>query len=205
MAINDETNQQRTQQQSTTSQAAPGGATEGNRFWSFHQQNVTNSPVAAGVGGEYLTKMRTLVLEMYKEIAEGMEVTTLTLNRLNYPALKFSALVVACRIPQSGKDIIAFHTLVLEATGERLAPVMRTIDNQPIQVNRVTSDAYDDVLYKMAFEAVSTEFPDATVYSADAMVVPSSVTVDRKDLVEHCSQCSYGLCLGDQPSIRRLR
>lgn len=166
-----------------------------NRFWSFHQQNVVNSPVSAGVGGEYFTKLRTAFIEIYKDIAEGVEVSILSLNRQNFPALKFSALVVACRMPDVNNSAVAFHTLLLEATGEKLGSVFRQIDNQNISINRVTGDAYDDVLYKTAFDCVQAEYPNCNIYSADAMVIPSHIDAAKKEIVENIARNAALACV----------
>lgn len=200
MALIDNDNTNQSTQQAAPQQAAQ--SSQGNQeprkaagFWSFHQQNVVNNPVAAGVGGEYFTKMRTQLAEIYKDIAGGVDVRIISLNRQNMPALRFSALVVACRMPEINKQAVAFHTLILEATGEKLQPAVRQIDNQQVRVNRVTSDAYDEVLYKTAFDAVTAEFANSFIYSADAMVVPANVNVEKKEVVENLARNAAMACV----------
>lgn len=183
---------------SGSAKAAGSKQPEGQRqhFWSFHQQNVVNSPVAAGVGGEYYTKMRAKLSEIYKDIAEGVDVTILALNRQNFPALKFSALVIACRMPNLSESVVAFHTLVLEATGDRLGSVMKQIDNMPVSINRVTSDAWDAILYKTAFDAVTTQFPNCQIFSADAMVIPGHVSSEKNpETVENIARNAALACV----------
>lgn len=178
MAIVDEnaSNQQQgnTGTRQDTYQAAAQGGQQQNR-WSFHQTNLTKSPVAAGVGGEYFTRFRTAINELFKDIVEGVELKIISLNRQNSQEMRFSAIVVAVRMPNVSGNVAAFHTLILEATGEKLTPRMVTMDNQQVRVNMVTGDAFDEVLQKKAFDAVSSEFPSCHIYSADAMVVPSHV------------------------------
>lgn len=144
-------------------------------MWSFHQTNLTKSPVAAGVGGEYFTKFRTAINELFKDIVEGVELKIISLNRQNAQEMRFSAIVVAVRMPKVSSNVAAYHTLILEATGEKLTPRMVNMDNQQVRVNMVTGDAFDDVLQKKAYDAVTAEFPSCHIYSADAMVVPAHV------------------------------
>ncbi len=155
--------------QSAAAQTQKGG------MWSFHQTNLTKSPVAAGVGGEYFTKFRTAINELFKDIVEGVELKIISLNRQNAQEMRFSAIVVAVRMPKVSSNVAAYHTLILEATGEKLTPRMVNMDNQQVRVNMVTGDAFDDVLQKKAYDAVTAEFPSCHIYSADAMVVPGHV------------------------------
>lgn len=167
------------------------------RTWSFHNSNLLGSPVAAGVGGEYLQKFRQTLAEIYKEIVPGVEVQMLTLNRQNTPALRFSAIIIACRIPEVSVNHVAFHTLILEATGERLQPVMRNIDNQQVRVNLVTSDAFDEVLRKFAFDAVTETYPGAPVVVAEAMVVPATILPTNKDTIENIARNAAMACFSE--------
>jgi len=167
------------------------------RTWSFHSSNLLGSPVAAGVGGEYLQKFRQTLAEIYKEIVPGVEVQMLTLNRQNTPALRFSAIIIACRIPEVSVNHVAFHTLILEATGERLQPVMRNIDNQQVRVNLVTPDAFDEVLRKIAYDAVSETYPGAPVVVAEGMVVPASIVPSNKDTIENIARNAAMACFSE--------
>ena len=102
--------------QNAASQTQKGGV------WSFHQTNLTKSPVAAGVGGEYFTKFRTAINELFKDIVEGVELKIISLNRQNAQEMRFSAIIVAVRMPKVSSNVAAYHTLILEATGEKLTP-----------------------------------------------------------------------------------
>lgn len=197
MAIIDNTQNNNTNAAKAEPQVQPqqSGKKPGDQFWSFHQKNVLNSPVSAGIGGEYFTKMRTLLGEIYKDIAEGLQVDIISLNRQNFPALKFSALIVACVRPEINKSVVAYHTLILEATGGKLDPEYRQVDGQNVQINHVTGDAYDQILAKTAFDVVQAEYRDASVYPADAMVVPSNVTVENKETVENIARNAALACV----------
>ena len=116
MAIID--NNQNNQTTQSAQQAAPQaqqpqqGQQAMRQPWSFHQQGLIGSPVAAGVGGEYFTKFRTSLTEIYKDIVEGVEVRIISLNRQNMPSLRFSSLVVACRMNTVNSNAVAFHQFV---------------------------------------------------------------------------------------------
>lgn len=162
--------------------------------WNFHQSNPTGNPIAAGVGGEYLTKFRASLNEVLKEIAVGVSISVLSLSRQTFTNQRFSALVVAARVPEFSETTVAYYTLILEATGAKLDPVTRNIDGKQLQLNRVTGDAYDAVLNENAFRAVQEEFPEANVISANAMVVPATVTVDKKEVIENIARNAAMAC-----------
>jgi len=181
--------------QNTQQQVPRPNAAAPTPFWSFHQSNRFSGPVSAGIGGEYFTKFRTELATIYKDIAAGLDVRVISLNRQNLPALKFSALVVAVRYPEASADAVAFHTLILEATGEKLTAQPRQIDNQTVMLNRVTGDAWDTVLFDAAAQAVQAEFPNAAILSAQAMVVPGSVSLERKEIIENVARNAALACV----------
>lgn len=198
MAINETNNGQQPSDQQQRSQFS-GGEQENSQAgmkneraagfaWDFHQSNVTGNPIAQGTGGEYLNKFRAQIMEVLKEIANGVKVDVLSLNRQTFTSQRFSALVVAVQVPEMSKSVVAYHTLILEATGEKLTPFLRTIDNQQVQVNRVTSDAFDSVMNKNAFDAVSETFKQYHVIPADGMVVPASISPDNKEVIENIAR-----------------
>ena len=181
MAIQ-ENNQQQASTQSNFGGAAPSQPQaqrgQAGSAWSFHQKDLVNAPVSAGVGGEYFTKFRQAIVDVFKDIAEGLEISVLSLNRQNIQGLRFSALVAALRRPELDANTVAYHTLILEATGDALGMQPKLVDGQQINIRRVTSDAFDEVMARLAYDAVSANYPNSHVYSADAMVVPASVVVD---------------------------
>jgi hypothetical protein len=166
--------------------------------WSFHQEGLLSTPVAGGAGSEYFTKVRNALAEIFKDIAPSVDIRLIGLTPQNYPALKVSAIVVAARINQEKtKPFVGFHVLMLEGASMKLKPVTRTIDNQPVRVNRVIGDAYDDVLYRIAEEAVKETFPGSHVYSAAAEVLPASVTPDRKEVLESVARNAAMACVSE--------
>lgn len=165
--------------------------------WSFHTANLLGSPVAAGIGGEYMIQFRQALANVFKDIAPSVEVRILTLNRQNTPSLRFSALIVACRIPDTSSNVVAFHTLILEATGEKLQPVMRNVDNQQTRITLVTSDAYDEVLRTLAFDAVSESSPGATIIAAEGEVIPGHVQPADKETIENIARNSAMACYSE--------
>lgn len=182
MAIEDQ-NTQFTGQQSD--QAAPAQQGELRQTWNFHQASPIGVPVATSGGGEYLNKIREAMAVIFKDVANGLDVKLITLNRhaQAHADLRFSALVVAVRWPDQDQNTIGYHTLILEATGDALGPVNQTLDNYNVMVRRVTGDAFDSTMASMAHQAVSDAFPNKNVYEAAAMVLPRNIQPDNLEVL----------------------
>ena len=160
-----------------------------NNIWSFHQQDVLgNVGIAAGMGGEYFTKFRTVLGDILKEIATGVKVSMVLLNRQNFPTLRFSAIGIVTEMPEQDAGLVAFHTLILEATGDRLPKRNEQLDGMQVQVNVTTGDAYDEVMYMTMAQEVSKLYPNSRVINAEAEVVPSSINPERKEQMEQIAR-----------------
>lgn len=157
--------QQQQQQQASDTGRRPGGA------WSFHQRGLLNNPTAGGSGGEYLASFKKGLEEAFKEIADGIEVKVISLNRHALKDLKFSAVLVALRDMRENPDLVAYYTFILEATGEKLKVDYRTIDGQNTPINWVTGDANDQYMKQNAYDTVKQLYKNCTVVQADADVI----------------------------------
>lgn len=202
MAIHDENSAQGNAGQQQRFEQQPQQETRASA-WSFHQQNLISTPIAAGAGGEYFTTLRTKLAEIYKDIAAGVDVKLIGLTRQQNPELKFTAMVVAICMPNVDPSVVGFHTLLLEATGEPLTAVVRTYDNMPVSVRRVPSDAWDSVLQKLAYDAVQAAFPNAGVYPSSAMVVPRTVSVEDKEVITNIARNAALACVNTINTITK--
>ena len=197
MAIQDGDNnaQQSTQTQAQAQDQAQDTGYNAGRTWSFNQQNLLGNPIAGGSGGEYLTSFRKSLEEVYKEIAPGLEIKLISLNRQSLSALKFSALVVALRSKDEAPNVVSYYTFVLEATGEKLKTEFRTIDGQNTPVRRVTGEANDEVMQQISFGAVSNEYKGCVVLPADGTVIYADKRPqDDKAMLESYARNAASAC-----------
>lgn len=145
-------------------------------------RGLSGGLVAQGVGGEYFTRFRESVTKIASDLLRGLSMTIIPLSRQEYDNLRFSAMVLAFQL-EDQPDVVAYHTLILESTGEELKPEMRSIDNQQVRINLVTGDANDTALAELCERAVQETFPNMAVYSVAATVVPTSIDAVNLDHV----------------------
>lgn len=164
--------QQAQQPRQATQQPAPA--------MSFHSGGLFAAPISRTVGSEVYSKLKENLVEIYKNSDEKLEIALIDLDNVNEPALAFSSIVVAVRMKDRVKAGIAYHILMLEATGDKLNPIFENISSQQIEVLRVTSDAIDDVLMKRAQDKVQRHFPNGPWRFCDATIVPAHFNADDK-------------------------
>lgn len=164
--------QTQAQPQAAQNQPRPG--------WSFHSGGLFGAPIGADLTSEYMSKLTTGLTEIYKEANPATEITLLSLDQSNEPALVFSALVVCMRLKASPKAGVAYHVLICEATNKALDPIIDTVNSQQVEIMRVTSDALDQVLVKKVSERVAAAFPGVTSHMVDACVIPRTFNPEDK-------------------------
>lgn len=148
--------------------------------WSFHQPGMLNSAVAPGLGSEYFQKMRAAMAEIAKDLVEGFEVGLIGLNRQQFTQLRFSCILFCMK----RDNVVSYHTLILEATGEEVRPLERSINGVRMTISRVTGDAYDDALAQIAHGEVLKNYSNATIFQSDATVIPRNIRHDDKIKIE---------------------
>ncbi len=201
MAINDATNQgNQNAQQDIRDEAKVENPS---KSFSFHGGGLFAAPIGPGVGSEYYSKLKANLTEVYKQANEETEIALIDMDNVNDQALAFSTLIVAIRLKSAPKIGVAYHMLILEATGEKLTPIFDTINGQQTEILRVTSDALDDVLINMAKEKVRKAFPNAgNWYMVDATVVPATFNPDDKGSV-HNLALNAGLASSTELEIHK--
>lgn len=160
------------QSQTTAQPATPQG-------WSFHAGGLFGAPIGKDLSSEYMTKLKTGLEEIYKNVDSSTEVQVVVLDPTNEPALVYSSIVVTLKIKDQPKLGVAYHVLICESTNEPLTPLLENINGQQVEILRVTSDALDNVLANKVKERVQRMYPGLAAYLVDACVVPR--TFDPED------------------------
>lgn len=177
MAIQQNNNGQQQQRQ----QARQGvGGIGGDLFSTL--RGIGNGLVAQGVGGEYFSKMKETLGKTAEDLLRGVNMTIIPLSRQEYDNLRFSAMLVAFQL-DALDNTVAYHTLILEATGEELRAETRNIDNQQVRINLVTSDANDVQLAELANRLMTENFSSCAIYPVAATVVPRTIDASSEDQV----------------------
>lgn len=158
--------------------------------------SIFGSPISRSVSSEILDKIVTGLREAYKTADPSFEMSVIPLDRSNVSALFYSIIIVAATSRNDSKTLTA-HVLLLESTGEKPRPVQATILDQQVDIMRVSSDAFDDRLYKIASDALAQQFPGRRVIFVDGCVVPSEFDASDKTQV-HALALNAGTACGTE-------
>lgn len=201
MAIHDTSNNAGNQQQTQAPGAAPQPDPEVRR-WSLHTSSLFGAPIGRSIGSEYLLKLSTGLTEIYSHAHKGVEVALITLDKANETALAYSVIVVCLRIKDQPNLGVGYHILIVEATGDRVTSVLDNINNQSVEILRVTGDAMDTVLIQKVAAKVKAAFPNTPSYLVDACVIPASFSPDSKVHMQSVA-LNAGLAIGTELELHR--
>lgn len=183
-------------QQQASQQVVQGGK------WSFHTGIFSKAPIGRGVGSETLARLQVALTEVYKNANPNVEVTIIPVDNTSETSLAFSALAVCLRYKDSKDSGVAFHTLIVEATGDKISPKLDTINGTQVEILRVAGDACDPILMGKVSDKVRVAFPQSKLYAAEACVVPRSFNPDDKVAV-HQLALNAGLAVSTEIDTRQ--
>ena len=166
--------------------------------WSFHRQGgMFAAPIGSGLGSESLTKLADALTEIYRSANHGVAITLLVLDNSTHRALAFSSIVVCMREKDVVNSPVGYHTLVIEATGDRIEPRFEQHQGNQVEILMTTDAAYDQVLQDLVKQKVSAAFPNTKVLPVDGSVVPRDFNVESKEAV-HALALNAGLAIGTE-------
>lgn len=160
--------------------------------WSFHK-SFMRAPVAKNKGSEQLAKLQEKLTETLKSATTDYGFYIIPVDS-ETEKLHYSAIVV-CMQKNDDKDLgVAYHTLILEATGSVPEPVQITMTGQQVMSNmstgvvfmkqRAASDVIDNTFVTVIQNKVRAAFPLVQNISADACVVPKDFNPEDVNAVQ---------------------
>jgi hypothetical protein len=189
------------QQQQARPQAQQEQAQQESPRWSLNANRLFAAPISRATGSEALTKLSKAMAKIYESANQAIELTLLSIDNGDDTALNFSVLVVCGRL-KTQPDMVAFHTLLIEATGKKLTPVMENINNRQVEVLRVTGDAMNERLINKVSALVSKAFPNHRLFQTDGCVVPRHFNVEDNDSV-HALAFNAGMAVSTELELQR--
>lgn len=144
------------------------------------------APMPATMGSKGYQEMKKKLGEVYATINNpNIKISILDLDKSTNPELAFSAMIVTALDTNNQAGGVAYHILMLEATGARLEPIVDNDRGQQIEILRPTEVAIDNELMRLASELVSNTYPRMPIRYTDATVVPENFKADdEKSLYE---------------------
>ena len=175
----------------------------------FTTGNLFSAPLSRNGGGEYLKKLKDRVSEIIAAVSPEVKVELLTLESDANMSFAFSCLLITLKQKAAPQLGVAFHTLILEATGEPLSPITDIVNNVAAEVLRPASEAYDLTLMQAAQNLVLKANPGLPAHVVDACVVPRHFNLDDlqriRDLVLNALMATNThLCMLVNPDINLI-
>lgn len=170
-------------------------------IWTFNPQTTFGAPIARQMGSENLNSVKKGLEDAFAQANPLFEIKLIALDRENISNLAYSAIVVCLRLKSKPELGVAYHILIIEATGEPLSPIIETINNQQVEILRCTGDALDGELLRIAEAAVVSEYPGVKVGNVDGAVVPRQFNSSDKYAI-HLLALNAGLACGTEVEIR---
>jgi hypothetical protein len=166
---------------------------------SFTSSSLFGAPISRTAGSEKLIGLKKALAKVYENVAGDYAVTLLSVDNVEERDFAFSFIIVALqRKSTGGRSGVAYHTLLVEATGDKVTPYTVQEGNSQIQVLRTTGDAYNEILVRRAANAIANAFPDAAWHRAvDATVVPRTFNYEDPTAV-HMLALSAGMACGTE-------
>jgi hypothetical protein len=162
---------------------APGISPMSNLF----NTGLFAAPIPRSLGSEYMNKLQQALDKVYQRATPDTKIQILAMDAAENN-FAFSCLVVCLQSKAMPSLGVAYHILVIEATGNPISPIVENIDNAPTEITRVPWDALDQILRDQVKARVQREFPGVPPYYVDGCVVPRLFNVDDENAV-------YGLAL----------
>lgn len=169
--------------------------------WSYHTGGLFRAPLGRNPGSEILKKMQDEIVKLYETADQTYEYTVIPLDNNNEKALAYSVLVVCARAKTNSKLGASFHSIIIEDSGEKLAPIFENINNYQVEIIRPASVAYNEYLMKEVIKKVSQAFPGVPLFNAEATVVPSGFNIEDKKSM-HALAANAALATATELAVR---
>jgi hypothetical protein len=137
-------------------------------------------------GSEYLIKFKEVITKIFlntnEEMRKRVRVDVIAVDNQVDDMFKFSSILVAVSSLVNPGIGVFFHTLILEATSDPVVPFTDTNVNPPVEVTRVTSDAYDRKFVDKAIEIVARNYaPGTKIRPVDSTVIPRDFNPENEN------------------------
>lgn len=147
--------------------------------FSLSSGGLFGSPIGRGLGSEVYSKFKDKLKSIFQSALDpNAEIAIIDLDNVNEPALMYSSIIIAMRFKNRPHLGISYYIILLEDTGDKLLPVFDNINGMQVEIQRVTGDAFDDVLLQKAHEKVAMFFNTDNVHYIEGTVVPSDFNTE---------------------------
>jgi hypothetical protein len=141
---------------------------------------ISRSAMSRSPQSDVIAKLNQAMLEVYgKNVDKTFEVTLIPIDLNSTRMLEKSAIVVAVRDLLNPDVGVAYHTLILEASGEPVkSSDFQMIGQHNTEIVRTTGDVYNRTFQEEVAEVLARTFPGKKLLPVDAEVVYDDFNVE---------------------------
>ena len=175
--------------------------------WVLGGGGMLGAPINRSLGSEHLTALLEALAEEYKGVDASTKVDLIPIDNVNTPQLTYSVIVVAMYAASTqtatNTNPVAYHTLIMEATGTCLPPQQETINGASVTIRPLPSDALNEALRAIISNKIKSIYPNRTQYLyVDGTVVPASFDAKNRVMVHNLAVIAGAAC-GTELTIRQ--
>lgn len=170
-------------QQTATEQPANTNAGFKRTGFSFHQERLRAAPIGRSTGSEEYIKLKNALTDVYKKQYDDVSISLIDMDSSIEPDLHYSCILVTMMSKTAPEIGVAYHILLLEATGDKVVSKIETVNNKQIEVPHFSCSAFDDVLFAIANKCMERAFPNIAIYRNGGTVVPRDFDSSNIELV----------------------
>ena len=165
----------------TAQQAQPQQTQTGNNTWGMFGLGTIGG-LSRNATSEVLTKTVTAL----KDVLIGLNVqkpyslSVIPLDKAKQTNLHLSGIVVAVTVNQAA---VAYHTLILEGSGDALQPRIENVNGKQVQIDRLTSDVYDKDYQATVDGIMQEQFGGMNMLPVSGQIVPRNFNLEDKAAV----------------------
>lgn len=141
---------------------------------------ISRSPLSRNANSEIMVKLQEAMAKIYDGIKDQYEIRLMALDNNSYRQLRFSTLVVCVRERSKPNVGVAYHSLVLEATGQAIPPLLENIAGRQVEVIRPPDAAWDPDLINVIETAIREAYVNVPILPADGCVIGRNFDVTKE-------------------------
>ena len=148
--------------------------------WSF-MSSTAPAGISRAPSSEVLVTARNAISEALSKVSVNYEMRLVSVDNTKETMLRLSSLVL---VVSSKKDnTLAYHTIVLEGSSDKLPARIEQYGGQQIQVDRFAADVYDSRYAQVLGKMIQSGFPNFVGKECSATVAPRDFNWEDKDAV----------------------
>lgn len=175
--------------------------------WSYFGSGNGTHGISATSSSDYFMRFLENAKKRVQTVNKDLDLRLIPLDRDVFEKLHYSAVAIAVMLKNRPELGLAYHTILLEATGEDLAPIRETYGAQgsrgkEVEVMLTASAGLDDELDAIVRQAIQSEFGNVAMQGVEGTAVPRDFDPDEQNHLQRLLFNSVQSCTTELDMMR---